>query len=35
LGVEQDLPMHNFEHKYQLKRTCNLLAKKSGKELSY
>jgi putative methyltransferase (TIGR04325 family) len=32
LGVEQDLPMQNFEEKYRLKRACNLLFKRSSNE---
>jgi putative methyltransferase (TIGR04325 family) len=32
LGVEQNLPMQNFEEKYRLKRACNLLFKRSSNE---
>jgi len=32
LGMEQSLPMQNFEEKYRLKRACNLLFKKAEKE---
>lgn len=32
LGVEQSLPMQNFEEKYRLKQACNLLFKRSGNE---
>lgn len=32
LGVEQNLPMQNFEEKYRLKRACNLLFKRSDNE---
>lgn len=32
LGMEQNLPMQNFEEKYRLKQACNFLFKRSGNE---